>query len=82
MTKTLIVDQANEYIDLHLVPEDARIHSLIPVVVIAMFNKFRTKVLNDIIVFILLERFGGLELALERAGLASETFNQHAHCHS
>jgi hypothetical protein len=71
VTQSLIVNKTYKDVNLHLISEYSRIHSLISIIVIAIFQKLRAKVLDHIIILVFLKGFGCLESTLQRTIFSS-----------
>ena len=82
MSESLIIDDPNEYIHLHLISKYPRVHGLIPIVVIPLCKELVAEVLHCIIIFELLKSFSFFEFTFEGSGLTSQTFDQHTNSHT
>jgi len=64
MPEALVVNAADENVNLHLDALNAGVHRLIAVIIVALFHELLTKVVNDVVVLVLLKRFNIDEFAI------------------
>ena len=82
VSKSLIINNTNEDVDLHLLSENTGIHGLITIVIVALSKEFTAEMRDNIVVFVFLPCLCGLEFTLHGASLSSQTFDEHTHSHT
>ena len=82
VSKSLIIYNSQININFHFFSKNSWVHILIPKIIKAVFFKFFSKEINNIIILIFIKCFYIYKFAIKSTPFCCQGFNKHADCHT